>query len=102
MPHFSTFSPSAFALWHTSLQDCGTLRLRGSGTALPVHAGRPEFEGQLQEIDGECPPTCGTIGVYVGGPKGLNTAVQLAVSRLNGRRSAAGTYFELHREAVEL
>jgi hypothetical protein len=84
------------------LLDRGTLRLRGSGAALPVQAGRPDFEGLLREVNEESPPSCGTIGVYVGGPKGLNTAVQLAVSSLNGRRGVADTYYELHREAVEL
>jgi len=86
----------------TLMQDRGTLRLRGSGAALPVQGGRPDFEGLLREVNEECPPACGTIGVYVGGPKGLNTAVQLAVSNLNARRGAASTYFELHRETVEL
>lgn len=84
------------------LQDRGTLRLRGSGAALPVQAGRPDFEGLLREAAEERPPACGTIGVYVGGPKGVNTAVQLAVSRLNSQRSSNNTFFELHRETVEL
>lgn len=84
------------------LLERGTLRLRGSGAALPVHVGRPDFEGLLQEVSDECPPGCSVMGVYAAGPKGLNTAVQLAVSRLNGRRSTGSTYFELHFETTEL
>lgn len=67
-----------------------------------MRSGRPDFEAALLEVADECSPACGTIGVYVGGPKGMNTAVRLAVARLNGQRRAEGAYFELHQEAVEL